>query len=154
MKKLVNVNQIPTVDFLKRHTEGKFRFITTVKAGFLSISDARDFDNPRFLQNPDLLLSQYKKGALHTIQFCPEGSEHYLTVFARKGKRIHLIDEAILESLTVGTINQYWYGTDLYSQTQYAAVNSKTWADYAYVDNTIAGVDFTDSLKALEALSI
>lgn len=151
MNNLTNTTQIHTVNYLKGYTAGKFRFISKARSGFMTVVDARDFDNPRYLANPESLLTAFKPGALHTVEFCPEGGDYYLTVFARVGKKIKLIDEAILENLTVGTINQYWYNTNLYSQTQYSAVGAKTWADKAFVNN-IAGVDFTDSLHQLENL--
>lgn len=135
MNKLVNINRIPTVDILSQYQSGKFRFVSKCRAGFMTVSDSRDFDNPRFMANPESLLNQYKKGALYTIQFQPEGTDIWLTVFARTGKKTNLIDESILVNLTVGTINQLWYNSDLYSQYQYQAVNSKTWASYAYQMN-------------------
>jgi len=135
MKEIINVTGIHTVDYLKDYTAGKFRFITKTRSGFFTISDARHWDNPRYMENPEGLLTGYKKGALQTVEFCPEGGDYYLTVFARVGKKIKLIDEAILASLTVGTINSLWYNTELYSQYQYKAVNSKTWASMAYVMN-------------------
>ena len=135
MKEIINVNRIPTVDYLKDYTAGKFRFITKTRAGFYTVTDARYWDNPRLIANPESILTGYKKGALQTVEFCPEGSDYYFTVFARVGKKIKLIDEAILASLTVGTINSLWYNTELYSQHQYKAVNSKTWASMAYVMN-------------------
>ena len=46
-----------------------------------------------------------------------------------------MIDEVILADLTVGTINSLFYNTELYSQSQYKAVNSATWASMAYVMN-------------------
>lgn len=135
MKEIINVNRIPTVDYLSKHKAGRFRFITKTRAGFYTVTDGRYWDNPRYLENPESLLSVYQKGALQTVEFCPEGSDYYFTVFARVGKKIKLIDEAILASLTVGTINSLWYNTELYSQQQYKAVNSKTWASMAYVMN-------------------
>ena len=135
MKEIINVTGIPTVDYLKDYTAGKFRFITKTRAGFYTVTDARDFDNPRLIANPESILTGYKKGALQTVEFCPEGSDYYFTVFARVGKKIKLVDKAILASLTVGTINSLYYNTELYSQQQYKAVNSKTWASQAYVMN-------------------
>lgn len=135
MNNLVNINRISTVDYLSQYQTGKFRFVTKCQAGFMTVSDARDFENPRFMANPESLLSQYKKGALYTIQFQPEGLDFWLTIFARTGKRTNLIDQTILVNLTVGTINQLWYNSDLYDQRQYQAVNSKTWASYAYQMN-------------------
>lgn len=119
----------------------------------MTISDARDFDNKSYMMYPESLLTAYKKGALQTIEFQPEGSDIWLTVFARKGNKIVLMDEVIMAHLTVGTINQYWNNTNLYNQSQYGAVGAKTWADRAFVPY-IAGVDFSDSLKQLEGLSI
>jgi hypothetical protein len=67
------------------------------------------------------------------VEFQAEGTDTWLTVFARVGKKIHVIDEDILRTLDIGTINQLWYNTELYSQAQYNAVGAKTWADLAYV---------------------
>lgn len=135
MKEIINTTNIHIVDYLNQYSAGKFRFISKARAGFFTVVDARDWDNPRYMENPESLLGAYKKGALQTVQFCPEGSDYYLTVFARVGKKIKLVDKAILASLTVGTINSMWYNTELYSQYQYKAVNSKTWASQAYVMN-------------------
>lgn len=104
----------------------------------MTVSDAREFDNEGYIKNPESLLTNFKKGALQTVEFCPEGGNYYLTVFARKGNKIVLIDEAIMANLTVGTINQLFYNTNLYDQDQYHTVNAKTWADRAYVANEAA----------------
>lgn len=130
--KITNVNRIPTADFIKGQ-KGTFRIITKCRAGFMTISDCRDHDNEMYSLRPAQVLADYKKGALQTVQFKAEGGEHFLTVFARVGKKIHLIDEAMLAGLDVGTINSYWLNTDLYDQRQYAAVGAKTWADLAFV---------------------
>ena len=82
-------------------------------------------------------LNRWKKGALQTIQFQPEEASHWLTVFARKGNKVILIDGKIAERLEVGTVNQLFYNTNLYSQDQYQAVNAKTWADKVFVENKI-----------------
>jgi hypothetical protein len=141
------------VQFIKGQ-EGEYRFITKCKAGFLTVHDAHERENEYFSNNKENLLTSYKKGALQTIQFKPKGSDYWFTVFARVGKKIHLIDEEILESLTVGTINQYWYNTDLYNQSQYDDVNATTWASWAYKNNMIAGVDFSKDLENLNNLSL
>ena len=77
----------------------------------------------------------FKKGALQTTEVQIEGSDYWFTVFARAGKKVYLIDEAILEDLTVGTINAYFNNTNLYNQAQYNEVNAATWASKAYVMN-------------------
>jgi len=82
-------------------------------------------------------LNRWKKGALQTIQFQPEGSKHWLTVFARKGTKIILLDEKIAESLRVATVNQLFYNTNLMDQDQYRAVKAVTWADKVFVVNDL-----------------
>lgn len=135
MKNLINTTDVRTLNVLGAYpnTAGKFRFITKCRAGWMTISEARDFDNENYMKYPESLLTAYKKGALQTIEFQPEGSGVWLTVFAKKGNKIILMDEVIMAHLTVGTINQYWVNTNLYSQSQYAAVGAKTWADRAFV---------------------
>jgi hypothetical protein len=135
MKNLINTTDVRTVNVLGAYTNttGKFRFITKCRAGWMTIVDARDADNEYYMTYPEALLTAYKKGALQTIEFQPEGTGIWLTVFAKKGNKIILMDEVIMAHLTVGTINQYWVNTNLYSQSQYAAVGAKTWADRAFV---------------------
>ena len=134
MQDLINTTGIHTIDILSNYTEGKFRMVVKTKLG-MTVCDARDFDNPRIMANPECAISGYKKGALQTVQFQPEGSEFWLTVFSRTGKTVKLIDKTILVNLTVGTINSMYYNTNLYNGDQYRAVGSKTWASYAYQMN-------------------
>ncbi len=101
----------------------------------MSIAEAKYNDDMANNYGPAQLLSSWKKGSLQTIQFMAEGGQHWLTVFARKGKKVVVIDEEILEGLTVGAINSYWIDTNLYSQKQYAYVNAKNWACKAFVMN-------------------
>jgi len=134
MTQLINTTGIPTVNILSKYSAGKFRFVVKTRLG-MSIVDGRDFENPRLIQNPESILTGYQKGVLHTVEFQPEGSDYYFTIFSRMGKKVNLIDETILKNLTVGTINSLYYNTNLYSQHQYSAVGSKTWACYAYQMN-------------------
>lgn len=129
-------NDIMTNDILSQYESGKFRMVVKTKLG-MTVCDARDFDNPRIMANPECAISGYKKGALQTVQFQPEGSDFWLTVFSRTGKKVKLIDETILVNLTVGTINSMFYNTNLYNYAQYKAVNSSTWASYAYQNNQV-----------------
>ena len=119
------------VDILSQHVFGKFRMIVKTKLGY-TVCDKRF---PNFEDNPESIICGYKSGALHTVQFCPDGSDHYLTIFSRTGKKVKLIDESILANLKVGAINNMYSNTNLYSQEQYNAVNAKTWADNAFVEN-------------------
>jgi hypothetical protein len=133
MNNLVNIAGINTVNVLGDYNKGKFRFVTKCRAGWMTIIDAKDWDNEWFMTQPESIIAAYTKGALQTVEFCPDGGDYYLTVFARKGNKIVLIDETILGHLTVGTINQLYRNTNLYNQSQYDAVGAKTWADRAFV---------------------
>lgn len=138
---LINHSGVSTIDVLSRYSSGKFRFVTKVRAGFMSVVDARPFENKRLKHYPEEIISGFKKNALQTVEFSPDGSDTWLTVFARSGKKIHLIDETILASLTVGTINSLFLDTTIYNQNQYRMVGAKTWACKAYVDNRVAEVE-------------
>ena len=141
-----NANQNPEVivieksisrtDFIKG--EGQYRAIVKVQAGFMTTVDdlgiQANWGKKQWNKGIEVFRS-FKKGALQSIQFQPEGTNHWLTVFAKVGTKIKLIDNAILSEITVGDINGSWYNTNLYNQTQYQAVGAKTWADKAYVKN-------------------
>ena len=58
-----------------------------------------------------------------------------MTVFAKKGTKVILLDEKLAEIVEVGTINQLFYNTNLMDHNQYKAVNAKTWADKAFLLN-------------------
>jgi len=135
MPKLIKATDIHTVNHIANYTAGKFRMVVKCRAGFMTVVDCRDFDNVAIMKNPAQAINSYKKGVLHTVEFCPEGLDFYVTVFAKKGKKIIFIDETILVNLTVADINGGWENTNLYSLGQYATVNAKTWADYAYQMN-------------------
>lgn len=131
---IVGNRDMMLVDILSQYASGKFRMVVKTRLG-MTVCDARDFDNPRIMANPECAISGYKKGALQTVQFQPEGSDIWLTIFSRTGKKVKLIDESILVNLTVGTINSMYYNTNLYDHHQYKAVNSKSWASMAYKMN-------------------
>jgi hypothetical protein len=97
--------------------------------------DSRDFDNPRMMKHPECCINGYHTNVLQTVQFNPDGTDTWLTIFSRTGKKVKLIDESILVNLTVGTINSMYYNTNLYDHHQYKAVNSKSWASTAYKMN-------------------
>jgi len=134
---IVNVAKIPTCDFIQGR-KGEYRAIVKVRAGFMTTVDdlgiTANWGKNRWNSAIDVFRG-FKKGALQTIEFKPEGSNNWLTVFARSGKTIKLADVALLADLKVGDINQDWTNTTLYNQYQYAAVGSKTWACKAYVKN-------------------
>jgi hypothetical protein len=82
----------------------------------------------------------FKKGALQTIEFKADGSDTFITVFARSGNKIKLMDLEMFQTMTVGDINQDWSSTNLYSQTNYRMAGANTWADKAFVTNVPAAV--------------
>ena len=134
-------------DILSEYFSGKFRMVVKTKLG-MTVCDARDWDNPRIKENPDSAISGYKSGALQTVQFCPEGSDFWLTIFSRTGKKVKLIDESILAALTVGTINGMYSNTNLMDMNQYKLVNSKCWASMAFVMNESAPTEWIEKAEA------
>ena len=128
---IINTIGLDTVNFIKGQ-KGSYRVIVKCPAGFYVIREIEEHEGI-MTQSPAEILSWYKKGSLATVEFKAENGKHWLTVFAMKGKKCMVIDEDILKDLTVGTINQYWVDTNLYSQRQYMAVGAKTWLDKAFV---------------------
>ena len=120
-----NIKGLQVVDFIGDR-KGIFQAIVKVQAGFMIATE---------LGSELPSLNRWKKGALQTIQFKAEGTNHWMTVFAKKGTKVVLLDEKIAENVTVGTINQLFYNTNLMDQSQYKAVNAKTWADRVFVMN-------------------
>jgi hypothetical protein len=132
---IVNTLNIQTVNFINGR-KGTYRVVIKCPAGFYTIKEIEDFngvENGRTYESPAEILSWYRKGSLATIEFKANDGDYFLTVFAMKGKKCVLIDEDILKGLTVGTINQYWSETNLYSQTQYAIVGAISWACKAFI---------------------
>jgi hypothetical protein len=119
------IKDLKVVDFISGR-KGTYQAIVKTQAGFMTAYEIGS-DIPS--------LNTWKKGALQTIQFKAEGTQGWLTVFARKGTKVVLIDEKIAEQLEVGTVNQLFYNTNLMDQKQYQAVNAKTWADKAFLLN-------------------
>jgi hypothetical protein len=107
-------------------SKGIFQAITKVPAGYMAAYE---------IGSELPFLGRWKKGTLQTIQFQPEGSKAWLTVFARKGTKVIILDEKIAERLEVGVVNQLFYNTNLMDQGQYKAVGARTWADKVFVIN-------------------
>ncbi len=117
---------------------GTFRAIVKVKAGFVTVVDdlgiQANWGKKQWNSAIDVFRS-FKKGALQTIQFKADNSRgaDWITVFAKVGTKVKVIDDSLLTALEVGDINQNWSNTNLYNQNQYQAVGAKTWADKAFV---------------------
>ena len=120
-----NIKGLTVVDFIGGR-KGIFQAITKVPAGFMIAAEIGS-DIPS--------LDRWKKGALQTIQFKAEGTSHWTTVFAKKGTRVVLLDQALAETIEVGTINSLFYNTNLMDHNQYKAVGARTWADKAFLLN-------------------
>ena len=143
MSQIVNLNRIPVNNLINSRLMGRItgvRFISKCRAGFMTISDASEWDLTIYNSDPERLINGFKKGALQTVEVKFEGYDRYYTVFARQGKKIHIIDEAILASLRVGTINEMFSNTDLYNQVQYVAVGATNWTSKAFVMNPPIGL--------------
>jgi hypothetical protein len=119
------IKGLQVVDFIGER-KGTFQAIVKVPAGFMSAYQIGT-------NLPSL--SRWKKGTLQTIEFQPEGTNHWLTVFAKKGTKVIMIDQALAEQLEVGTVNQLFYNTNLMDQVQYRAVKAKTWQDKVFMMN-------------------
>jgi hypothetical protein len=124
------------VDFIQGR-KGLYRAIVKTKGGLTVVDDlgiANGWKRAQW-QNALAVFSNFKKGALQTIEFQAEGSKNWLTVFSRSGNKINTIDSDMLANMTVGHINQDWSNSTLYSQAQYKAVGSKYWSCYAFRKN-------------------
>ena len=134
MPKVVNTLGLGTCNF-SNGQKGSYRIVYKCQAGFMSIAETQYNDDMANEYGPAQLLASWKKGSLQTIQFKAEGGGYWLNVFARKGKKIVVIDEEILKGVTVGIVNSYFIDTNMYSQKQYEAVGAKNWASKAFVMN-------------------
>lgn len=119
------IKGLTVVDFIGGR-KGIFQAIVKVQAGFMIASEIG-------CELPSL--DRWKKGALQTIQFKAEGTSHWTTVFVKKGTKVILLDQALAETIEVGTINSLFYNTNLMDHNQYKAVNARTWADKVFVMN-------------------
>ena len=144
MKKM-NQTQVVVVDKSLIRTDfinsrnGQYRAIVKVPAGFMTVVDdlgiRANWGKQQWNKAIDVFRG-FKRGALQSIQFRAEGSDNWITVFARTGNKVKSIDNELLADINVGDINQDWSRSNLYNQRQYEAVGAKTWADKAFVKNS------------------
>jgi len=137
-KTIFNSERISQTDFIQDR-KGEYQAIVKVQAGFMTTVDDLGIkckweSGPQWKRAINVFRN-FKKGALQTIQFKAEGSDNWLTVFARKGNKIILMDTQLFLDMEVGDINQNWSNTNLYSQNNYKLAGAKTWADKAFVNN-------------------
>ncbi len=131
---------ITPVEFINGR-KGQYRFVVKCYAGFMKVFEPIGHENEQYNADPARCLSTFKKGALQSVEFKAEDSHYFLTVFARQGKKIKVIDKEILENLKVGTINSLFNNTELYDLHVYQMNNAKSWADYAYRLNCPATIE-------------
>ena len=131
---IIDIVKLNKVDFIKGN-KGSFRVVSKCKAGFMTVVEFNEVVNETFSKDPSQVLGWFKKGALQTVEFKAEDSNYWLTVFARVGKKIKLIDEDMMKGLKVGVVNSFWFNTELYNHNQYTAVNAKNWDSMAFVMN-------------------
>lgn len=138
--KITNLTQIHMTDFIQDRP-GQFRAIIKVQAGFMTVVGDLGLQcnwstGARWKRAINVFRS-FKAGALQTIEFKADGTETWLHVFAKAGKKVKLMDRQMFEDMVVGDINdgKYWSDTNLYDPRQYAMVNSTTWASKVFVMN-------------------
>jgi hypothetical protein len=138
MTQIINTTNIQEIDFITGRT-GEYRAISKVRAGFMVVVEDLGIQNKwstgaEWKKAIDVFRN-FKKGALQTIQFRADGTDHWLTVFAKAGTKIKIMDAQMFRDMEVGDINQNWSNTNLCDHRQYAMVNAKTWASKAFVKN-------------------
>ena len=130
-KQIINPSKIQMCNFIQDR-KGEFRTVVKCRAGFFTVCD----HSPFWKHVIDVFRS-YRNGKLETIDFKAEGSDIWLTVFAKKGKNVLIMDEQLFLHMKVGDINdgKYWSDTNLYDYNRYKTVNAQTWESYAFVMN-------------------
>jgi hypothetical protein len=131
MSAIINTTQIHRTNFIQDRP-GQFRTVIKVAAGFLTVCDHA----PYWKRAIDVFRS-YRGGALETIQFKADGTDIWLTVFAKSGKKVKIMDDQLFSDMKVGDINdgKYWSKTNLYDQAQYSKVGAKTWDSFVFIRN-------------------
>jgi hypothetical protein len=104
--------------------EYEFRIAGKCRGGFINIHDTKG--------TPHSVISGYKKNTLVNIQMKNEFG-HWMNVYTTKGNTWHSIDRGFLEVMTVGTMRVSF--PDMCDMELWKLVNTKTWADKAFVQN-------------------
>ena len=140
MSNIINTTNIHMTNFIQDRP-GQFRAIVKVQAGFMTVVSDLGIQvkcerGAKWKRAIDVFRS-FRSDALQTIEFKADGTDTWLHVFAKAGKKVKLMDKQMFEDFEVGDINdgKYWSTTNLYDFKQYNAVNSKTWASKVFVMN-------------------
>lgn len=102
----------------------EFRIAGKCKAGFISIHDTKGTASE--------IISGYKKNTLVNIQIKNEFGT-WVNVFTTKGNKWYSIDKGFLDVMTIGTMRESF--PDMCDMEIWNKLQSKTWADKAYVMN-------------------
>ena len=102
----------------------EFRIAAKCPAGFINIFDTEG--------TPRNVISGYKKNTLVNIQMKNEFG-HWMNVYTTKGNVWYSIDRGFLEGMTVGVMRESF--PDMCDMELWKLVNTKTWADKAFVQN-------------------
>ena len=108
--------------------EYEFRIANKCQAGFINIHDTKG--------TPRDVIGGWSKNALVNIQVkhtWDDGKVIWFNVFTTKGGKWYSIDRGFLEVMTVGTMRQSF--PDMCDMKLWELVNTKTWADKAFVQN-------------------
>ena len=136
--KITNITDVNESNFIGQQA-GEYRAIVKSQSGMITVCEDLGLSNKwasgqQWKRAIDVFRG-FKKGALQSIQFRPAGSDNWLPVFGRSGKRVIVMDQQLFGDMLVGDINQHWSNTNLYNQNQYHMVNAKTWESRAFVAN-------------------
>lgn len=104
--------------------EYEFRVAAKCQAGFINISDWKT--------TPCDIIRSWSKNGLVNIQVKNEYGT-WMNVYTTKGGKWYSIDRGFLEVMTVGTMRQSF--PDMCDMSLWELVNTKTWADKAFVQN-------------------
>jgi len=108
--------------------EYEFRIANKCQAGFINIHDSKG--------TPSDVIRGWSKNSLLNIQVkhtWDDGKVIWFNVFTTKGGKWCSIDRGFLEVITVGTMRQSF--PDMCDMKLWELVNTKTWADKAFVQN-------------------
>jgi hypothetical protein len=108
--------------------EYEFRIANKCQAGFINIHDSKG--------TPSDMMRGWSKNSLVNIQVkhtWENGTVVWHNVYTTKGGKWYSIDRGFLEVMTVGTMRQSF--PDMCDMKLWELVNTKTWADKAFVQN-------------------
>ena len=95
MKRMINGLKIEP--FMVKDTtrvlglQGEYRAVTKCRAGFMTILDMGQLDNPIHAFN------RVKPTALYNLQYKPKDVAHWYSLYVRKGNKLVSVDESLVK---------------------------------------------------------